>query len=322
MSRDMAKRTIDSFFGKKAKTSSTEEASEDPTPKRTKTNSGEPAPASPDPTPSPTAASEDLPSAAAAEPTPAPPAENGAAAMEEDPPAPEPPNAPDSVFPLPALPPAWHKALGSEFKKPYFKRLVKYVEARKRSGAVVFPPAPEVFTAFELCDLDSVKVVILGQDPYHGPGQAHGLSFSVKAGVAIPPSLRNIFKEAKLGKPKAGDLTGWASQGVLMLNACLTVEQGKANAHAQQGWEQFTDAVVGYLARKTRNVVFLLWGKPAQKKAANVDRHRHTVITSSHPSPLGATKTAEPFIGSRCFERANEALLAAGKEPIDWGVLH
>jgi uracil-DNA glycosylase len=175
-----------------------------------------------------------------------------------------------------------------------------------------------------MCPLPDIKVVILGQDPYHGPGQAHGLAFSVQDGVKVPPSLRNIYKEAKsdvgLQVPTHGNLTEWAKQGVLMLNTVLTVEKAQPNSHKKQGWETFTDEVIKVLNKSEEPLVFLLWGKPANAKAANVNKTKHLVISSSHPSPLGATKTASPFIGSKCFSRANEFLQDNGKDPINWQV--
>jgi uracil-DNA glycosylase len=168
-------------------------------------------------------------------------------------------------------------------------------------------------------------VVILGQDPYHGEGQAHGLCFSVQQGVATPPSLRNIHKEAAsdvgtVAKPGHGCLTKWAQQGVLLINTCMTVRKGEANSHSKQGWEAFTDAVIKHVSKNKQGVVFLLWGKPAAKKYELVDGKRHHLITSSHPSPLGATKTDMPFIGSKCFSRCNAFLEEAGGAPIDWRV--
>ena len=166
-------------------------------------------------------------------------------------------------------------------------------------------------------------MVVLGQDPYHGFGQGHGLAFSVRKGIKPPPSLRNIFKEAMsdvgIDDPKNnGNLEGWAKQGVLLLNTVLTVRRGEANSHAKWGWEDFTDEVINTINENNESVVFLLWGSPAHKKAKKVDESKHTVIRTSHPSPLGATKTASPFLSSKCFSRANQALLAAGEEPIDW----
>lgn len=169
--------------------------------------------------------------------------------------------------------------------------------------------------------------MVLGQDPYHGPRQAHGLSFSVRRPERPPPSLRNIFKEASsdMGSafvsPSHGDLTGWSEQGVFLLNTCLTVQQGCANSHQKRGWEDFVTAVLSAIDRRTDGVVFLLWGRPANERCKHIDRSKHTVISSSHPSPLGAAKTAEPFLGSRCFSRCNDALLSLGKDPVNWNAL-
>jgi len=221
--------------------------------------------------------------------------------------------------------PSWREQLvdattGSES----FAKLAVFLEEERADGAIVFPPRHEIFAALNLCPFEDVKVVIVGQDPYHGPGQGHGLAFSVKRGVRAPPSLQNIFKEViediGIEPPHHGNLEQWARQGVLLLNTVLTVRQGEANSHANRGWEEFTDAVIELLNDRRENLVFLLWGNPAHKKARNVDPERHTVIRTSHPSPLGAAKTASPFLGSRCFSRANRALIEAGLDPIDWNV--
>ena len=197
------------------------------------------------------------------------------------------------------------------------------IRSDANTGATIYPPPQDIFSAFNLCTLEKVKVVIVGQDPYHGIGQGHGLAFSVRKDVPNPPSLRNIFKEAMsdvgIDDPKnTGNLEGWAKQGVLLLNTVLTVRRGEANSHAKWGWEQFTDEVIKTINEKNESFVFLLWGSPAHKKAKKVDESKHTVIRTSHPSPLGATKTASPFLSSKCFSRANKALIAYGKEPIDW----
>jgi len=200
----------------------------------------------------------------------------------------------------------------------------------------VFPPAEETFAALNLTPLREVKVVIVGQDPYHGPGQAHGLCFSVKKGAAIPPSLRNIYKELSNDPgvdfprggqmPTHGNLELWAKQGVLLLNAVLTVQKSKANSHKKKGWEEFTDEVIRVLLEKNeRGLVFLLWGKPAAKKAHTVidragSKSKYVILHSSHPSPLGAAKTNAPFLGSRCFGKANATLKEMGLDPIDWNV--
>jgi uracil-DNA glycosylase len=214
----------------------------------------------------------------------------------------------------------WNPVLRGEFTKPYWAELQQFVAA-ERAGAVVYPPADEVFAALHLTPYADVKVVILGQDPYHGPAQAHGLCFSVRPGVTPPPSLLNIFKEMEsdLGvpPPNHGCLDSWARQGVLLLNASLTVRQGRAASHQGKGWETFTDEVLKAVNDKPERVVFILWGASARKKKALVDRSRHVVIESPHPSPLSASSG---FFGSRPFSRANEALAEAGRDPIDWRI--
>lgn len=193
------------------------------------------------------------------------------------------------------------------------------------SKKTIYPPPQDVFSALRDSSFSSLKVVIIGQDPYHGPNQAHGLSFSVRQGVLPPPSLKNIFKEAmddvKISKPTHGCLSSWSQQGVLLLNAVLTVRKGEPNSHKKQGWEALTDAIIQRVNMHSSNVVFLLWGKPAQEKGALVNTSKHLVLKSSHPSPLGATKTNEPFIGSKCFSKANAYLVSHGKDPINWNVL-
>lgn len=217
----------------------------------------------------------------------------------------------------------WRTALSDTTSSAEFRDLATFLET-ERGSEVIYPPEEEVFSALSLCPLDNVKVVIVGQDPYHGPGQGHGLSFSVRPGVRPPPSLVNIFKEAQsdvgISPPTSGYLKCWAEQGVLLLNSVMTVRRGKANSHAKRGWENFTDDIVHVLNEEKEGLVFLLWGGPAHRKAASVDEGRHTVIRTSHPSPLGATKTASPFLGSKCFSRTNEALEANGKPGIDWNV--
>ena len=212
----------------------------------------------------------------------------------------------------------WNPILKAEFEKPYWIDLQRFVyEERQRT--TVYPPHDEVFAALHLTPYAEVKAVILGQDPYHGRGQAHGLCFSVRPGVAIPPSLQNIYKEleADLGypPPKHGCLTHWAKQGVLLLNASLTVRAGRAASHQGKGWEIFTDEVLRRVNEKQERVVFILWGAAARKKKALVDQSRHVVIESPHPSPHSASYG---FFGSRPFSRANAALIEAGREPIDW----
>jgi uracil-DNA glycosylase len=214
--------------------------------------------------------------------------------------------------------PSWKMKLNDEFKKTYFTTLTNFVKEEYNKG-LVFPPAKLIFNAFNLCDFDQVRVVILGQDPYHGVGQAHGLCFSVKAGVPMPPSLLNIFKEINsdldLEIPPNGDLTRWASQGVFMLNATLTVRANAAGSHQNQGWETFTDAVVKLLSEEKDNLVFMLWGSFAQKKKALIDTSKHLVLESPHPSPLSAYRG---FLGNRHFSTANSYLESINKELIKW----
>jgi uracil-DNA glycosylase len=212
----------------------------------------------------------------------------------------------------------WNPILRAELGEAYWASLQEFVAA-ERARAPVYPPHDEVFAALHLTPYESVKVVILGQDPYHGAGQAHGLCFSVRPGVALPPSLRNIYKELHddlgLDPPADGDLTAWARQGVLLLNTTLTVRAGAAASHQGKGWETFTDQVIRAVNDKPERVVFILWGAAARKKKALIDRTRHVVIESAHPSPLSASAG---FFGSRPFSRANEALVAAGRTPVDW----
>ena len=212
----------------------------------------------------------------------------------------------------------WKDALGSEFGKPYFASLVRFLHGEKDAGKVIYPPGSLIFNAFRLTPADRVKVVILGQDPYHGPGQAMGLSFSVPDGIAAPPSLKNIFKEisADLGVTMSGstDLTPWARQGVLMLNSILTVEAGRAASHSRIGWQEFTDAVIRYLSDNRSGIIFMLWGNYARSKKALIDTSRHTVLEAAHPSPLAGGA----FFGCRHFSKANEILRKEGLDPIDW----
>lgn len=213
---------------------------------------------------------------------------------------------------------SWKEALQSEFDKPYFAELVRYLHEQKRKGYTIYPPGSQIFKAFELTPVDNVKVVILGQDPYHGPGQAMGLSFSVPDGIATPPSLRNIFKEVEsdLGIEMSGrpNLENWARQGVLLLNAILTVRAGEPASHSAIGWQQFTDSVIKYLSDNRQGIVFMLWGAFARSKAELIDNTRHLVLEAAHPSPLARGA----FFGCRHFSRANEYLLSQGKNPIDW----
>ena len=213
---------------------------------------------------------------------------------------------------------SWKQRLAPEFEKDYFVRLTDFVRAEYRSNTI-YPPGKLIFNAFNLCPFDQAKVVIIGQDPYHGPGQAHGLCFSVNEGVAFPPSLRNIFKEIEsdLGTPVPahGDLTRWANQGVLLLNATLTVRAHQAGSHQRMGWEEFTDAAIRILAEQREHLVFILWGAYAQKKGAFIDRNKHLVLASAHPSPLSAYNG---FFGNKHFSRANEYLISHGQTPIQW----
>lgn len=212
----------------------------------------------------------------------------------------------------------WEELLRPEFAKPYFQSLSAFVDSQY-SSCNCFPPADRIFEAFRLCPFEDVKVVLLGQDPYHEPGQAMGLSFSVPEGVKLPPSLRNIYKEVEAdcgAKPvQNGDLTRWARQGVLLLNATLTVEQGKAGSHAKKGWEVFTDQVIKAVSDHLEGVVFLLWGSYAGRKRELIDESRHLVLESAHPSPLSAYRG---FFGNLHFRRANEYLEAHGKKTIAW----
>ena len=213
---------------------------------------------------------------------------------------------------------SWGDALHDEFGKPYFAELVRFLHKEKAAGKTIYPPGPAIFKAFELTPADKVKVVILGQDPYHGAGQAMGLSFSVPANVPAPPSLKNIFKEIEddLGIRMSGypNLEKWASQGVLLLNAVLTVRASEAASHSRIGWTEFTDAVISYLSLHRDGIVFLLWGNYARSKKALIDTSRHYVLEAAHPSPLARGA----FFGCRHFSRTNEILLKEGKTPVDW----
>lgn len=213
---------------------------------------------------------------------------------------------------------SWKEHLAPEFEKDYFKTLTDFVRSEYAQYAI-YPPGKLIFNAFDRCPFNKVKVVIIGQDPYHGPGQAHGLCFSVNEGVSFPPSLVNIFKEINddLGTvvPMTGNLTRWADQGVLLLNATLTVRAHQAGSHQRKGWEEFTDAAIRSLAVNREGLVFILWGSYAQKKGAFIDRSKHLVLTSAHPSPLSAYNG---FFGNKHFSRANEYLMAHGQEPVVW----
>lgn len=217
------------------------------------------------------------------------------------------------------LHPSWLKHLAPEFELPYMQHLKAFLSEQKQQDKIIYPPSKLIFNAFNSTPLTEVKVVIIGQDPYHGPGQAHGLSFSVPHGVRPPPSLQNIFKEIardlQVPIPGHGDLQAWANQGVLLLNATLTVEQGRAGAHQGQGWEQFTDRAISLVSEQCEGVVFLLWGSYAQKKTQLIDQHKHLIMKSPHPSPLSAHRG---FIGNGHFSKTNDYLQEQGKTPIDW----
>ena len=215
--------------------------------------------------------------------------------------------------------PSWHEHLKDEFEKPYFTALSEFVKKEYQSETV-YPPPKYIFRAFDLCPFDKVKVVILGQDPYHGPKQANGLCFAVEDDIRLPPSLQNIFKEIEsdMGKPlghRSGDLARWAEQGVLLLNATLTVRAHLANSHQGKGWEHFTDAAIRALSNERENLVFILWGNYAKAKGAHIDRSKHCVLESAHPSPLSAYNG---FFGCKHFSKANAYLEAHGKTPVDW----
>ena len=220
-----------------------------------------------------------------------------------------------------ALHPGWASRVGVYLQREDMQALAAFLRAEKAAGKRIHPPGRRMFAALDAVPFDEVRVVILGQDPYHGPGQAHGLSFSVPPGVAIPPSLLNIFKEIErdlgLPMPRHGCLAHWAAQGVLLLNAVLSVEEGRAGSHAGKGWEGFTDAIIGALSREREGLVFLLWGSYAQKKGELVDRSRHCVLKAPHPSPLSAHRG---FLGCGHFGKANRWLQGRGASPIDWSL--
>lgn len=216
---------------------------------------------------------------------------------------------------------SWKEVLQEEFKKPYFKGIIDHLKTEKEQGKTIYPPGSLIFNAFEQTPFPKVKVVILGQDPYHGPKQAMGLSFSVPKGVPPPPSLINIFKELQEDTgtpiPRHGDLTSWAEQGVLLLNASLTVRAGEPMSHAKIGWHQFTNAVIEKIGHERENVVFLLWGKFAQEKTALIDTRRHHILKAAHPSPLAAHNG---FFGCQHFSQTNQFLMKKGLEPINWAL--
>ncbi len=214
---------------------------------------------------------------------------------------------------------SWKKELQSEFDKPYFAQIVQFIKQEKAAGKTIFPKGEDMFAAFNTTPFNKIKVVILGQDPYHGPGQAHGLCFSVQKGMIIPPSLKNIYKElaADIGfvPPDHGCLSAWAEQGVFMLNASLTVEQAKPNSHSKIGWATFTDAVIKLISARRENIVFLLWGKFAQAKMLYIDHQKHHILTAAHPSPFSAYNG---FYGCKHFSKTNDYLKSFGKEVINW----
>ena len=217
------------------------------------------------------------------------------------------------------LEPSWKAVLADEFEQPYMQNLRAFLRQQKAQGKRIYPPGKLIFNALNSTPFDRVRLVIIGQDPYHGPGQAHGLCFSVLPGVQVPPSLKNIYKELHsdvgFADPGHGCLLPWAKQGVLLLNATLTVEAGKAGSHQGKGWEQFTDRIIALLNEKKSGLAFLLWGSYAQKKGASIDRSRHLVLQSPHPSPLSASRG---FFGNRHFSRANTWLQEQGGSAIDW----
>jgi len=219
------------------------------------------------------------------------------------------------------LEPSWKARIGDYLQRPEMQALAGFLRAQKQAGKHIFPPGPEIFAAFEHTPFDAVRVVILGQDPYHGVGQAHGLCFSVRPGVRVPPSLDNIFKEIQrdlgIARPGHGCLTAWADRGVLLLNSVLTVEEGRAGAHQGKGWEGFTDAAIDALSREREGLVFLLWGSYAQRKGQLIDSRRHCVLNSVHPSPLSAHRG---FIGCGHFSAANRYLESRGQPAIDWSL--
>jgi uracil-DNA glycosylase len=215
---------------------------------------------------------------------------------------------------------SWKEILKSEFSKPYFQQIVLHIKTEKLQGKIIYPPGSFIFNAFNSTPFDKVKVVILGQDPYHGPGQAHGLCFSVPQGIAPPPSLVNIFKELQddigINIPNHGNLTHWAHQGVFLLNASLTVRAGEPMSHSKIGWAEFTDTVIKKISELKKNIVFLLWGKFAQEKKVLIDESKHLILRAAHPSPLSAHAG---FLGCRHFSKTNEYLMHKGIDPIDWG---
>ncbi len=216
---------------------------------------------------------------------------------------------------------SWETALKHQKEQPYFQAALEYVKQERAQGKIIYPPQPDIFNAFKFTPFDQLKVVIIGQDPYHGPNQAHGLSFSVRPGVPKPPSLQNILKELQddlgIPMPNHGNLEKWARQGVMLLNASLTVEAGKPQSHANIGWEKFTDQVIKILNDEKEDLIFLLWGSPAQRKGAIIDPKRHHILKTVHPSPLSAHRG---FFGCKHFSKTNDLLRKMGKEEIDWSL--
>lgn len=216
---------------------------------------------------------------------------------------------------------SWKNVLSSEFSQPYFENIVQFLKIEKQAGKKIYPPGSLIFNAFEQTPFNEVKVVIIGQDPYHNEGQAHGLCFSVPQGIAFPPSLLNIFKEIKedigINIPQKGDLTHWTKQGVLLLNASLTVRAHEANSHSKIGWSNFTNAVIKKISEEKSGVIFLLWGKFAQEKETLIDASKHYILKAAHPSPLSAHNG---WFGCKHFSKTNELLIKQGKNPIDWSV--
>ena len=221
----------------------------------------------------------------------------------------------------PKIEKSWKEALKEEFASSYFSELKTFLENERNTGQIIYPAGSNIFAAFDKTPFDKVKVVILGQDPYHGTGQAHGLSFSVPTSQPAPPSLQNIFKELKndlnIDIPKSGNLEKWTEQGVLLLNATLTVRANQPGSHQKKGWENFTDSVIRQLSNRRSGIVFLLWGKYAQAKESLIDTTRHFILKAAHPSPLSAYNG---FVGCKHFSKTNQILIREGKEPIDWGI--
>jgi uracil-DNA glycosylase len=218
--------------------------------------------------------------------------------------------------------PSWKEILKDEFESEYMKKLLNYLDEREAEGVTIYPPKPLIFNAFLQTPFSKVRVVLLGQDPYHGAGQAHGLAFSVQDHVNFPPSLKNIFKELEsdipgIKKPANGNLTHWASQGILLLNTTLTVEEGKPSSQQKQGWEIFTDHVISKLSAEKENLVFLLWGKHAQSKKILIDTRKHVILEAAHPSPFSAHNG---FLGCRHFSKTNQILIEKGQKPIEWQI--